>query len=674
MKKFAGIFALLIALVLFVSAIAEGIETEVTAEAVEPFITETEEVIIGGDEFSEGVDVSEFYEDTVTDLVADGDEPAMDDMAVSASDEEFEIVNGILIKYNGEGGDVVIPDKVTIIGEGAFESCNYPMRVYIPNSVTRIGEYAFGACHEMISVSIPNSVTSIGPSAFFSCSSLTSVSIPNSVGSIDGFAFAYCDSLKKVSIPLGIKSIAFGTFSDCPSLTSVFIPNTVTNIESFAFSGCSALTEVTIPNSVTNIGLDAFSGCSNLIKVSFGNSVSMIYNEAFKGCRLLESIELPSSIETIGEKAFVNCYSLKSVTIDSPKNTDIAKKLVIDESGAHFDNLRSLSIADDAFDGCPSILVFNTRCETPATKWAEDKGYKVAKAEHEPEGITGIPATCTEIGWTEGEACPYCGMFTKQMTEIPAVGHIPEVIPGVDATCTESGLTEGSLCKVCGETLIEQDYIYPTGHNAVIDEAVEPTYTKGGLSEGSHCSVCGKVLVKQKKVPMLSRVSLGTATLTFGNTTYTYTGKALKPAVTVKLNGKSLKKGTDYTVTYKNNKAVGKATVVIKGKGKYKGTAKATFAINPKKVSGLMLKAGEKQLTVSWKKASGITGYQVQYSLKKNFSGAKTITVKKVATAKTVLKKLKAGKTYYVRIRAYKTVKGVKYYSDWSKAVIKKTK
>ena len=149
-----------------------------------------------------------------------------------------------------------------------------------------------------------------------------------------------------------------------------------------------------------------------------------------------------------------------------------------------------------------------------------------------------------------------------------------------------------------------------------------------------------------------------------------FTGKALKPKVTVKLNGVTLKKGTDYTVSYKNNVNIGKATVTVKGVGKYTGTKKAAFTINPKKVSGLNLKAGKKQLTATWKQAAGgVTGYQIQYGLTKDFKGEKKVTVKKAATVEKVLKKLKTGKAYYVRIRAYKKVGKKTYWSDWSKAV-----
>lgn len=64
----------------------------------------------------------------------------------------------------------------------------------------------------------------------------------------------------------------------------------------------------------------------------------------------------------------------------------------------------------------------------------------------------------------------------------------------------------------------------------------------------------------------------------------TYTGKAIKPSVTVTYNGKKLQKGRDYTVAYKNNTAIGKATVIITGKGSYTGTKKLTFKIVPRKV------------------------------------------------------------------------------------------
>lgn len=103
-------------------------------------------------------------------------------------------------------------------------------------------------------------------------------------------------------------------------------------------------------------------------------------------------------------------------------------------------------------------------------------------------------------------------------------------------------------------------------------------------------------------------------------------------------------------------------------------TREVTIPKLPKAVTGLSLKAGKKQLTVRWKKSAGVSGYEIQYGLKKNFKGAKTVTVSKAKTVKKVIKGLKKGKTYYVRIRAFNTVNGSKYYSAWSKALKAKVK
>ncbi len=153
-----------------------------------------------------------------------------------------------------------------------------------------------------------------------------------------------------------------------------------------------------------------------------------------------------------------------------------------------------------------------------------------------------------------------------------------------------------------------------------------------------------------------------------------YSGKAKKPAVTVTLNGKTLKKGADYTVRYSNNVNIGRATVTVTGTGDYVGKAKGSFVIKPKAVSKLTLKPGKNKLAVSWKKGVGGVGYELQYSLKKSFAGAKKVKISKTATVKRTLKGLKAGKTYYVRIRARKKVNGTTYYSAWSGAKSAKVK
>ena len=102
---------------------------------------------------------------------------------------------------------------------------------------------------------------------------------------------------------------------------------------------------------------------------------------------------------------------------------------------------------------------------------------------------------------------------------------------------------------------------------------------------------------------------------------------------------------------------------------------KIYIQVVPKIMKISSLKAGKKSLTVKWKKQSDISGYQIRYSTKKDFSsGVKTKTVKSAKKTSLKLTKLKAKKKYYVQIRSYKTVKGKKVCSAWSGTKSKKTK
>jgi len=187
------------------------------------------------------------------------------------------------------------------------------------------------------------------------------------------------------------------------------------------------------------------------------------------------------------------------------------------------------------------------------------------------------------------------------------------------------------------------------------------------------CSICGTVIQTEViAAPKSMKLSKGS---------YTYTGKACKPSVTLTDKRGRVIGSQCYKVSYVNHKKVGKATVTVTLTGNYSGTMKKTFTITPKKSSVTKLSAKKKAFVVKWKKVSTqIDGYQIQYSTNKNFTKkkTKTVTVKnKKSTSKTI-KKLKAKKTYYVRIRTYKTVsidgKSKKIYSGWSKVKKIKTK
>mgnify|MGYP004458834687 CR=1 FL=1 len=148
----------------------------------------------------------------------------------------------------------------------------------------------------------------------------------------------------------------------------------------------------------------------------------------------------------------------------------------------------------------------------------------------------------------------------------------------------------------------------------------------------------------------------------------TYSGKAKTPDVKIKDGSYTLKKGTDYTLSYKDNKKIGKATVTITGKGKYSGTKTVTFKIIPKKTT-LTVKKTDEKYTFSWGKVSGVDKYQIYYSTDgKNYTKLANISSKKTSYSTT---KLDESKTYSFKIRSYKKVDGKTYYSKFSKVVKK---
>ncbi len=177
-------------------------------------------------------------------------------------------------------------------------------------------------------------------------------------------------------------------------------------------------------------------------------------------------------------------------------------------------------------------------------------------------------------------------------------------------------------------------------------------------------------------------ISLTSARIS-GTTSMTYTGQALTGQhPVVQVDGKTLKEGVDYTIGgYSNNVKVGKASFVVTGIGQYIGTATGTFNVVPKGTKVKSLKKAKKAFTVKWTRQSGkmnkarITGYQIQYSTSSDFtSGNKTVTVKGYKKTSKKVSKLKAKKSYYVRIRTYLKTGGVTYYSPWSPAKTVKTK
>ena len=160
--------------------------------------------------------------------------------------------------------------------------------------------------------------------------------------------------------------------------------------------------------------------------------------------------------------------------------------------------------------------------------------------------------------------------------------------------------------------------------------------------------------------------------ITLKSGSFPYTGKAIRPAVTVKAGKKSVP-AKNYKVSYMDNKAIGSATVTVEAKGKYTGTISRQFRIVPKGTKFRSLKRHGKSVKVKWKKQSAkmptkrISGYQIRYSTNASMKNARTVKVKGCKKTSKRIKGLKKNKRYYFQIRTYMTAKDQRIYSRWSK-------
>ena len=162
--------------------------------------------------------------------------------------------------------NTVIPNSVTIIGDGAFKGVNMTS-IDIPNSVTEIGEQAFYQCPELTSIDIPNSVTEIGREAFHECPKLTTAKLSNAITKISSSLFFNCTLLTNVEIPNHVTEIADNAFYNNLGRTSIVIPHSVTKVGGQAFYNCHHVTEVVIGKNVTRIISDGLSLGSSLVSV-----------------------------------------------------------------------------------------------------------------------------------------------------------------------------------------------------------------------------------------------------------------------------------------------------------------------------------------------------------------------------------------------------------------------
>ena len=345
--------------------------------------------------------------------------------------------------------------------------------------------------------------------------------------------FGKCTGLKKVTLKNGVRSIGEDAFRDCSSLEGVIFENTVLEkISDGAFWGCSALSSIVLPDSVTEIERNAFFE-TGLRNIQLPEKLTLIGGGAFCNCKNLKQVQLPPQLKELGEGAFFNCENLTQIQLPAQLN-----KLGTDA----FRNCTSLDkidipagltqIGPDTF--CNTGLTSVTLHEglTKIEDWAFHDCLKLKKIRI-PKSVTDIGGLALGIRYNRGNGAE-------------------EVIPG---GFTVEGYT-GSAAERYVKRMHQCENLYHVFFKDVKFVSI------GGQT-------AAVTNISKTKISALK--------------TGAFTGKPLTQALTITYGGKKLVNGRDYTLTWKNNKNIGTASVTIKGKGKYNGSVTKKFRITVQK-------------------------------------------------------------------------------------------
>ncbi|MCD7837576.1 MAG: fibronectin type III domain-containing protein, partial [Clostridiales bacterium] len=341
----------------------------------------------------------------------------------------------------------------------------------------------------------------------------------------------------------------------------------------------------------------------------------------------------------------------------------------------------TLSTSTYTYDGTaktPTVTVKDANGNT----LTEGVDYTVSYSDNTAVGTATV--TVTGIGSYTGTAT---ATFTIRCAA-PTISSVSNTTSGVKVTWSEvTGATGYRVYrKADGETswtavkssTTSTSYTDTTAQSGTVYSYTVRAYTKvnGSNIWGSY-DASGKSIVRLN-APTLSSVSNAASGITVkwtqvegaqGYRIYRKAGsasswtavKTVSGGSTLSWTDTSVSNGTKYTYTVRAySKATGSTCW-----GAYNSTGKVTYRLTRPTISSLK-NSSSKKMTVKWDKNSKATGYQIQYSTSSSFSSYKTVTVTSASTVSKTISSLTKGKTYYVRVRAYKTVSGTKYYSAWS--------
>lgn len=527
--------------------------------------------------------------------------------------------------YDDQIWKVVIEKGITSVGCYSFMKCKNLESVQLPNSLKVIGSYAFNECESLKEIKIPDSVERIYQCAFADCKKLKSVQLSKNLTELYDGAFEFT-GLTKIVIPDGVKSIGYSTFCFCEDLKEVTLPNSLQSIFGSAFLYCTSLTAVTFPDSLEYIGGKAFNNCKKLKTVKFGNRLQEIANEAFEFCESLNNIVLPNSMKTIAERAFFGCSALMSVKFGD-NITEIGEDAFV---GCSMNELILPKNLEELGEGAFRDLFF---CERVVVYKSLQKLGEYAFGELGTDAVHGgsfngvyYPGTVDKVDfYYEGTKAQWKKLSgdANIFGYYDCSGSDPEVLYYHANHCirfhygTTNYQDQSQSHKITFNKNAKNATLKTTSKqvktNSKYGTLPTPTrsgyyflgwYTKASGGSKVTASKVFKLTKNQTLYAHWTKADLGKATVTLSKNSFTWNGKAQTPAVTVKFQGATLKKGTHYTVSCTKNKEPGTAVLTVKGKGlfgKTKKTVKFTIAKATQNISagGMICKPSQKGKTVT---------------------------------------------------------------------------
>mgnify|MGYP000653452568 FL=1 len=618
-----------------------------------------------------------------------------------------------------------LSENLKSIGMYSFNNCTSLTEVHLSDILKEIPSNTFSGCKKLTTINFPSTLTTIGDSAFYGCESLPEAILPSGVEKIESNAFKNCKSLKKAVVPDTVSSIGSSAFYGCEALTDITLGSKLKKIDSQTFYGCTALPSIVIPYNVTTIGDSAFVNCTKLTQITVPRNTASIESNAFSYPRKM-TMYGPSGCYA---QTYANGKGIKYVAQDIHATSirlDITNK-----TAEYYDEFQlTATIAPQNFT---DAVTWTSSNEDVAT--VSDTGYvevcgvgtavitvtagnvKAACTVTVPQLIDWIEFDEDEIELKSGETyqlrpdispsnatnkkLKYTSSDTK-VAEVSASGLVTAKSEGearIRAAATD-GSDEYAVCyvtvtgkaKVTGITLNQTSATLGRGKKLALKAAISPSYasnkkvvwksanTKVATVDGS-----GNVTAK---APGRTKITVTSAE----NSSYQASCTVTVPYnITYKLNkgknnasnpstyyGKKItlknpsRKGYTFAGWYTDAKFKKKIkTIESSAKCDYTLYAKWT-KVNVAKVSITSAKNSKsKQILLKYKKISGIKGYEISYSTDKKFK--KAVTRKNTTKTSYTISKLKKGKTYYVRIRAYKVDStGKKVYGKYTS--VKKVK